>query len=413
MAIINEIITYVLLFLGLYFEVFLLVSYFEMKDKKEVALSMQTPQKLPTVTVIVPCWNEELTILKTIHSILKLDYPQHLLSIFVVDDGSTDKTWNVLQRFAKNKQISLFHKENGGKHTAVNFALEKVTSEMVGCLDADSFVHPQALRRIVAQFENPKIMAVTPAMKVYNTNTIIELMQKVEYGWAVFLRKIFAHLDAQYVIPGPFSIVRTKVFHQIGFYRHAYNTEDMEMALRMQANGYKIGNASDAIVYTVTPNTLKKLYKQRLRWTYGFMRNVFDYRRLFFRPQYGNLGMFILPTASFSLLSLMYIVGNLIVSNAMLAWNKVVELQTIGLHFNWSNISFEWFYIDTNIIALLSLMALLGTITIMLISRKMSEGNMKPGRDMVYFLAFYSLIAPLWISKAIFNVVFARQTKWR
>ena len=413
MAAIDEIITYALLFLALYFEVFLLVTYFEIKDQKGKFLSsFKKNIALPSVTIIVPVWNEEATVLKTVFSLLKLDYPRHLLSVFVVDDGSTDKTWNVLQRFSRNKQITLLQKPNGGKHTAVNFALERTKSDLVGCLDADSFVHPQALRRIVANFEDPEIMAVTPAMKVHEASTVIQLMQKVEYGWAVFLRQIFAYLNAQYVIPGPFSIVRSKVFHQIGFYKHAYNTEDMEMALRMQSNGYKIGNEPSALVYTVTPNTLKKLYKQRLRWTYGFLRNTFDYKHLFFRPQYGHLGMIILPTASFSLVSLLYIIGKAIVDYANIIFNKIIEFRTVGFHFKWPN-TFDWFYFNTHLVEILSFIALIFTITMLFMSRKLSEGHMRPGRDMLYFLALYSVIAPLWIIKAFYNVAFAKSTKWR
>ena len=415
MTIINDIITYTLIFLGLYVEVFFLITYFEVREKesKKVVSDFLLPARLPSVTVIVPCWNEEQTIAKTIHSLLKLDYPRALLSVFVVDDGSTDKTWNVLQRFDRNKQITLLQKPNGGKHMAVNFALEKTTSELVGCLDADLFVHRQALKRIVSHFENKEIMAVTPAMKVQNSSTIIELIQRVEYGWAIFLRQIFAHLDAQYVAPGPFSIFRTRVFHELGFYKHAYNTEDMEMALRMQANHYKIANAPDAIVYTVTPNTIIKLYKQRLRWTYGFMKNVIDYKHLFFRPQYGHLGMIILPTASVSLFSTLYIIGSVVVDYAQLLWNKIVEFQTIGWYWNWNNISFDWFYFNTDIIAFLGFIALFGTIVILFISRKMSEGHMKIGRDLIYFLIFYSFLAPIWIARAFYNVIFARSTKWR
>ncbi len=413
MATINEIITYLLLFFALYFEVFLLVTYFEMKEKKAKGPALcSSTKKLPSVAIIVPVWNEEATVLKTIFSLLKLDYPKHLLSIFIVDDGSIDNTWSVVQRFKNNKQVVLLKKENGGKHTAVNFALERIGTDLVGCLDADSFVHPQALRRIVPHFENPEIMAVTPAMKVHEANTIIQLMQKVEYGWAIFLRQIFAFLDAQYVIPGPFSIVRRKVFEQIGFYRHAYNTEDMEMALRMQANGYKIGNESTATVYTVTPNTLKKLYKQRLRWTYGFIRNTFDYRHLFFRPQYGHLGMIVLPTASFSLASLIYIVGRGAIDYVNLFWDKITEFRTVGFYFEWPK-NFDWFYFDTGIITFLSFVVLFFTVSMLLMSRKLSEGRLRIGRDVVYFLAFYSLIAPLWITKAFYNVVFAKSTKWR
>ena len=194
-------------------------------------------------------------------------------------------------------------KENGGKHTALNFGLSQSKSELIGCLDADSYVDKDALKHIVQYFEDKQTMAVTPSVKIYQPKNILQMIQSVEYGWGIFIRKVLAYLGALYVTPGPFSIFRREVFEKIGSYRHAHNTEDLEIALRMQAHHMKIANAHNARVYTVAPDTLKKLYKQRLRWTFGFIKNVIDYKFIFFRKQYGNLGIFILPMASVSIIS--------------------------------------------------------------------------------------------------------------
>ena len=137
----------------------------------------------------MPVWNEETTILKTIFSLLKLNYPKENISILIVDDGSTDRTWNVIQKFSRNKQIKLLRKENGGKYTALNYALEFVDSELVGCLDADSFVHPEALKRIVAQFEDSEMMAVTPSIKIFEPKGLLGLIQKAEYMFGIFSEK--------------------------------------------------------------------------------------------------------------------------------------------------------------------------------------------------------------------------------
>src|SRR3990167_7298244 len=300
----NSILTYIFLFMALYFEIFLLITYFEVKKKiKNTFFDQISYKKLPTVSIIVPCWNEENTIIKTIFSLLKLDYPKDKLSIIIVDDGSTDGTSNVLQRFNRNKQVSLFKKENGGKHTAVNLGLSVSTSDLVGCLDADSFVHPQALKRIVNRFSDPEVMAVTPSMKINNPQNYLELIQKVEYVIGIFIRKTLSHLNALYITPGPFSIFRREVFSLIGNYKKAHNTEDLEMALRMQKNRMRIDNSHDAYVYTTAPDTVRKLYKQRVRWTYGFLKNALDYRKMFFKPEFGHLGVMILPLASFSIFS--------------------------------------------------------------------------------------------------------------
>ena len=243
---------------------------------------------------------------------MALDYPKDRFSLIVVDDGSTDGTQKSLDEFRSNPQIKIFKKENGGKSTALNFALEKVESELVGCLDADSFVTPDALKRIVPYFLDAEVMAVTPSIKIHEPKTILQHVQRIEYNWGVLLRRILASMNALYVTPGPFSIFRVSVFKELGPYRHAHHTEDMEMALRMQKNHYKIVNSHSAHVYTVGPEKFKGLYKQRVRWAYGFLNNAFDYRDMYFKKEYGNIGLFILPIATLSIFTTLYAAGRFV-----------------------------------------------------------------------------------------------------
>jgi cellulose synthase/poly-beta-1,6-N-acetylglucosamine synthase-like glycosyltransferase len=415
MNFVSEAITYVFLFIALYVEVFILINYFEYKYKstnEESTIKKSTKEgDLPSVSVVVPVWNEENTVLKTIFSILKLNYPKNKLKIFIVDDGSTDNTWRVIQRFRNNKQIKLIQKENGGKHTAVNHALEMVDTDLVGCLDADSFVHPEALRRIVAKFEDPEVMAVTPSIKVFNADGFLGLIQKAEYIFGIFLRKTFSYMNAIYITPGPFSIFRKSVFDTIGGYQKAHNTEDMEIAMRMQRNNMKIENVHNAFIYTVAPTTLRGLYKQRLRWVYGFIKNAIDYRDMFFKPQYGHLGMVVLPAAGFSLISTLYFFGAMALDMLNGLFLKIQEIYTVGLNFKGFN--FDLFYVNTDIIAIVSVVAVLGTFFIIFTSRNLAEEKHRFGLDSVLFLMFYTFLAPLWMSRAIFNVVFSKGTKWR
>lgn len=408
---ISEIISHTLLFMALYFEVFFLVTYFELREKEGKHNLVSEPKIWPSVSVIVPVWNEEATILKTIFSILKLNYPKEKLKIYIVDDGSTDKTWNVIQRFKRNKQVSLLRKENGGKHVALNYALKFVDTDLVGCLDADSYVHPEALRRIVAKFEDKDTMAVTPSVKIFNPKGTLGLIQKAEYIFGIFLRRIFSYLGAVYVTPGPFSIFRKSVFDTIGGYKHAHNTEDMEIAMRMQKNRMKIGNAHNAFIYTVAPTTLRALFKQRLRWAYGFIKNFIDYREMFLKPGYGHLGMVVLPAAGFSFLSSIYIFFMSIYSWFSQGILKVKEVSTVGLYF--PSFDFDFFYMNTDVVYFVSLFAILGTIFIIVTSRKMAEEKTKFGLDSLAFLFLYTFIAPFWMTKALYDVVFAKGNKWR
>ncbi len=409
----SEIISNILLFIALYFEVFLLITYFENKERESKAITpFKTPKKnLPSVSVIVPVWNEENTVLKTIFSLLKLNYPKDKLKIYIVDDGSTDTTWKVIQRFVRNKQIVLLQKENGGKHNALNFALQYINTDLVGCLDADSYVHPEALSRIVEKFQDPEIMAVTPSVRIFEPKGILGLMQKTEYIFGIFLRKVFAYLNAIYITPGPFSIFRRDVFRKIGGYRKAHNTEDMEIAMRMQKNNMKIGNAHNAFIYTVAPTTLKKLYTQRLRWTYGFLKNAIDYREMFFKPQYGHLGFVVLPAASFSFLSTIYFFASSIYRGMVSIYNSIMDFLAVGFRFG--SLNFDFFYFNTDMITIVSIIAVIGTIYIIIISRIMAEEEHKFGVDSIIFLAIYTFIAPLWMSKALWNTLFSKGTKWR
>ncbi len=387
-----------------------MITYFELREREKGAPSLPALNEWPGVSVIVPAWNEEATILETIFSILKLNYPKNKLSIFIVDDGSTDKTWDVIQKFSQNKQVRLLRKENGGKHTALNYALKFVDSELVGCLDADSFVHPEALKKIVIQFGDPKVMAVVPSIKIFKPKGLLGLIQKTEYMFGIFLRKVFCYLNAAYITPGPFSIFRRSVFEKIGNYKHAHNTEDMEIAMRMQKNNMKISNVHDAFVYTVAPANIRALYKQRLRWMYGFLKNAIDYRDMFFKPRYGNLGMMILPAASFSIFSTMYFSGTIIFSWVNSLIIKIKEISIIGI--SWGGFHFDPFYVNTDAIVFISLVAVLGIFFIIMTSRKLAEEKNKFGLDSILFLVFYAILATIWTFKAIYNVIFTKKTKW-
>ena len=415
MSDVTHIITYFFLFISINFEVFLLITYFErrhdLKDENQPARIVL--KKYPSTTIIVPCWNEETTVSKTIHSLLNLNYPKDKLKIIVVDDGSTDNTWEAIQKFKNNPQIEMFKKENGGKYTALNFGLDRLATELVGCLDSDSYVDKEALKHIVTYFQNKEIMAVAPSVKLWKPKGILQMLQKVEYGFGIFTRKMFYYMQAVYITPGPFSIFRREVFEKLGLYKHAHNTEDIEIALRMQKNNYKIAHAHKAIVYTVPPNTVRKLLKQRTRWSYGFIQNAIDFREMFFQKKYGNLGLFILPMASISIISILTIAGISVFNFLRMLSEQYVRFQTVGFDFHWPKLIFDWFFVNTELVAIFSVFAGFGSIILVLMSRKMSEGKMYFGMDLIYFLGLYMFIAPLWIGKAVYNTVFSIHASWR
>lgn len=404
---------YVFVFISLYFQVFLLATFFEkrggMKKEEDESVALK---RYPSTTIIVPCWNEEKTAARTILSLLKLDYPKNKLNIFIVDDGSTDNTFKVINRFARFNNVKIFRKENeGSKHSAVNHALAHVTTELVGCLDADSFVEPNTLKVIAKYFLDKTVMAVTPAIKVEKPKNILELIQNVEYSLGIFFRKILGTIDAIQVTPGPFSIFRKKVFDDLGPYREAHNTEDLEIAFRMHEAHYRIVNAHKAIVRTVAPKTIRGLYKQRLRWVHGFLENSLDYKHLFFNKKYGNFGMFMLPAALISIFSALYLIGFALNSFGYYLLDKFVEVKTIGANVFAPHLN--WFFFNTNAILFLSIVLIVMAI-FMIIAGKKIGNDPKPYRpDILYFMLCYGFIAPLWLFMAVYNTIFSRPTSWR
>lgn len=402
---------YVLLFCSLYFEIFLLTTYIEKRKVIKNEYLKIKNENWPTTTIIVPCWNESKTVVNTVNSILNLDYPKEKLTVMVVDDGSTDDTLKSLEFFKANSQVKIHHKENGGKYTALNFGIENCNSELIGCLDADSFVHKDALKNMIPYFEEKNIMAVVPAIKLHKADNILQKMQNVEYNWSILVRKILTYVNALHITPGPFTIFRKSVFDKIGKYKHAYLTEDLEMALRMQENHYKIANSHRSFVFTVAPKTFKTLYKQRLRWAYGYIKNMADYKHLLFKRKYGDLSMFILPFGVMSIFSALFFATNIVISNLESIFKQISKIEMVGVSFY--KPEFDFFYLNTSLISIVGIFVLAISLVLILISMKLSDGKLKIKPELLYFMFIYPIITPFWLVGAVFNTIFSKTTTWR
>lgn len=401
---------YVCLFVALYFEVFLLISFLE---KRPVGKSVTPPARHPSVSMLVPCWNEEATIGKTIESLLNLDYPKDKLEIMVIDDGSTDQTLAIAQTYTTNPQVKVFHKENGGKYTALNFGIEKSTSELIGCLDADSFVAQDGLIEMAKVFEkDPEIMAVTPAMKVFRPRKMLELMQSVEYTFGIFYKKMFDNLAAINVLPGPFSMYKREVFKKIGLFKHAHNTEDMEIAFRMHAHNLKITNAHTAIVYTTVPKTVRALVKQRTRWSQGFLQNSRDYHYMYLNRQFGNFGTLVLPFGLVAFFAGIYSAGYAAYHVIHYAISRTMNQLATGIPLHFPTIHMEWFYLNTSMLTFLILITVFMTLLAIVLGDRIAQTRLTLKAYLFYFLCF-GFIAPVWLVRAVWGAVRAKDAVWR
>ncbi|MFA6257327.1 MAG: glycosyltransferase [Candidatus Paceibacterota bacterium] len=414
MAGIGDIILYILVFLSVYVQVFFLITFIENRKKIVIRSGKVELKNYPAVTITIPCWNEEKTVERTIKSALRLNYPKDKLKVFLVDDGSTDGTLRVVNKFSSHPSIKIFHKKNGGKHTALNLALENIETEFFGCLDADSIADSEALVRIMSYFEkDATVMAVAPSVTVHEPKNFIQYAQKAEYYMGVYFKKMLGILGAINVTPGPLTVFRKEVFDKLGPYRHGHSTEDMEIAYRMQKNLYKIEHCNDAYVYTNTPATIRKLYTQRLRWIYGFINNTIDYREVLFKKKYGNFALFTLPMGVISIFSVSYLFGRILYNLVRFINSKILEYRTIGFELRTGGFSLDPFFINTQSFVFLIVLIYALVLFAIIYGQKITQQKKIFSLDVLYFFPVFGLIGPIWFLTAIYNTLLARKPSWR
>jgi cellulose synthase/poly-beta-1,6-N-acetylglucosamine synthase-like glycosyltransferase len=408
---IEEILIHTSLFLGLYFAIFIFVTLFE--NRKRVYIEPKNFD-FPEVSLIVPCLNEEKNIAKTLNSIIELDYPKDKIEIIVVDDGSTDNTFNVAKGFAlKDNRIRVFKKPNGGKYTALNLGIKEVKYDFIGTVDSDSYLHRDSLRKTMYYFKDPEIMVVASTVMVSNAKSILEGIQYIEYAISNFLRKVFSFLDSVNVVPGPLSVFKKKVFDELGGFRKAHQVEDMEIAFRMQRYDYKIAHAMDAIVYTDGCKTLKELFSQRLRWRRGFLLNIIDYKDLLSLKKHGNLAFFFINNILGIFLSValfLFILCNLgrmlftQIHQLILFTPDISKLKMP--HIDWLSISFSPIF-------LLGIISLIFCIIYLIFSKKLTNDKQMRYIDVLTFIVVYPIFSSCsWIS-TLWSTIKGKEIIWK
>ncbi|MEK6940653.1 MAG: glycosyltransferase [Nanoarchaeota archaeon] len=261
------------------------------------------PTRLPFVTIAIPAFNEEKGIIDTLNSAIKLDYPKEKMEILVMNDGSIDKTRQVVETFIEsNKEylVRLYNQENRGKGASLNVLLSKSGGEIFIPFDADSIIREDAIKKLLPVFEEgEEIAAVLPLMKVWQPKTWIQKIQWAEYMFNLFYKKLMSSLDCISVAPGPFSAYRKSLLEKVGGFSENNLTEDLEISLRLQKYHYKIVQVFNTEVYTKAPTTFKAFYAQRNRWYKGTILNALKYRRMIFNKEYGDFGMLQMPRLMF------------------------------------------------------------------------------------------------------------------
>jgi cellulose synthase/poly-beta-1,6-N-acetylglucosamine synthase-like glycosyltransferase/peptidoglycan/xylan/chitin deacetylase (PgdA/CDA1 family) len=251
----------------------------------------------PAVAVLVPAYNEEKVIERTVRSVLSSDYPN--LRVIVIDDGSKDKTLEIARQAFVAEQASgrvlILTKANSGKADALNLGLEYLQDEeiFVG-IDADTVIAPNAISRLVPHFLNPKVAAVAGNAKVGNRINLWTRWQALEYITSQnFERRALNTLGAVSVVPGAIGAWRTSAVREEGGYHTDTVAEDADLTMALLRRGYRVEYEDMALAYTEAPVNANGLMRQRFRWSFGILQAVWKHRGVFARK--GVLGWVALP----------------------------------------------------------------------------------------------------------------------
>jgi poly-beta-1,6-N-acetyl-D-glucosamine synthase len=229
----------------------------------------------PMVSIIVPVFNEGVSIKASLLALLKLDYPNY--EVIVVDDGSSDQTYSralAVSRQAK-PLIRVLTQSNGGKADALNYGVSAAAGEIVVCVDGDSIVHRTALKHAVLHFRDERVGAVSGCVRVLNRSKLIARLQALEYIAGNALPKRAQNLGGVVtVVPGPLGVFRKTAIAEVGGYDLDTFAEDFDVTLKILAAGWHVNYESSALVSTEVPESVNDLLKQRYRWTRGWVQVI-------------------------------------------------------------------------------------------------------------------------------------------
>ena len=354
-------------------------THFQLADEEYFARVLAI-DALPPISVLVPAYNEEVTIAASVLSFLTLEYPRH--EVVLVNDGSKDRTMEELVRaydlyevppaiartlptaniravyrsrtYAK---LLVIDKENGGKADSLNAAINAARFPYVIACDADTLIEPGALLRLARPFLlGREIAAVGGTIRVVNAckvehGRVVEAkvdsrwlpgVQTVEYLRAfLFGRLGWNRIGGNLIISGAFGLFARKYLLAIGGYHVGNVTEDMDLAVRLhihlRENGIKadLPFVPDPVAWTEVPSSRKVLHRQRERWHRGLIGTIWQRKKMLFNPRYGAVGMVSLPFFAFGemLAPVMELIGyiGLILGLAMGAINTPFALAFLAV----------------------------------------------------------------------------------
>jgi biofilm PGA synthesis N-glycosyltransferase PgaC len=244
--------------------------FWERRDGDTEA-DMPAFQNPPPVSILVPCYNEGENIRETIEYLLRQKYPNY--EIVAIDDGSRDNTLEILRALAQqHEKVRVVHLDaNQGKAMALRAGALLSNSEYLVCIDGDALLSPEAAAWMLRHFlENPKVGAVTGNPRIRTRSSLLGKIQVGEFSAIVGLIKRAQRVYGRiFTVSGVIAAFRKSALHEVGYWSNDMVTEDIDISWKLQLGGWDIRFEPNALCWVLMPETLKGLWKQRLRWSQG------------------------------------------------------------------------------------------------------------------------------------------------
>lgn len=394
-------------FVGLYMLSLMIIVYFpHRRDMFEYPKGKPEP-----VSIVMPCYNEGESIGKSIENLLSMNYPKDMIEIIIVDDKSKDNSVEIINRYVRkypNIRLIVNERNSGGAAEPTNIGIRAAKYDYIAVADGDSYPEKDALIKMIGFLQKDKsIGGVTGAVLAKDSKNFMQHLQSLEYIVISFARKLLDYIDSVYVTPGPFALYRKKVLFEIGLFDKNNMTQDIEIVWRMMSHGYKARMSLSAKIYTITPKTFKRWWRQRVRWNIGGTQTIVKYKKWALRKN--MLGMFVIPFFSLSLF--IGIVGILLFTYLILRRFLIVYFSTkYSVIANEAiprliNLSFDVSVLNFFGISLF----LLGSFYTLFALMTMKELKLKNINvfNLIFFLTFYLMIYPLIMISALYK--FARK----
>ena len=299
-----------ILFIPYLFYTYLIAKYGKRKSPIEKNFTNK-----PTISIVVPTYNEELIISKKIDNILDLDYPLDLIEVIFID-SSNDKTPQIINSYQKKySNIRLIDEgERVGLATALNKAYAAAKNEIVVKTDCDSFLHKDALLQMTANFVDQKVGGVCGKQVVINESKVEEGYRSIQSK----LQIVESWLDSTIIFHGPFSAYRKDLIVPMD---PASLADDSELAVKIRKQGYRTIIDPEVIFYEASQSRFMKRRMQKDRRGKGLIRLLLQHRNVLFNPRYGKYGTIVFPMNYFMMIFSPYLILALFLSILFAAYS--------------------------------------------------------------------------------------------